>query len=100
LTVEVPTIVYVLWWATLIVAVAVVLPLAVYLLHRALKAARQIEHYAARTLEAGVGVAGNTANITALNQTIESAGGILATAHAIEEHAGTIEGALAGRARG
>ncbi|CAN5619071.1 MAG: hypothetical protein H0V47_05945 [Chloroflexia bacterium] len=97
---DVPTIVYVLWWITLIVAVVIVLPLAVYLLHRALKAARQIEHYAARTLEAGVGVAGNTANITALNQTIESAGGILATAHAIEEHAGTIEGALAGRARG
>jgi ABC-type molybdate transport system permease subunit len=100
LIVDVPTIVYVLWWITLIVAVVIVLPLAVYLLHRALKAARQIEHYAARTLEAGVGVAGNTANITALNQTIESAGGILATAHAIEEHAGTIEGALAGRARG
>ena len=97
---EVPTIVYVLWWITLIVAVVVVLPLAVYLLHRTLKAARQIEHYAARTLEAGVGVAGNTANISALNQTIESAGGILATAHAIEGHTGTIEGALAGRARG
>ena len=50
---EVPAVVYVIWWVTLIVAVVVVLPLAVYLLHRTLVAARQIERYAARALEAG-----------------------------------------------
>ncbi len=98
--IAVPTAVYVIWWATLIVAVVIVLPLAWYLLHRAFAAARQIERYAAKTLEAGVGVAGNTANIAALKETIGVATGILGTASAIEEHSGVIEGALASRAGG
>ena len=96
--IEIPTAVYVIWWATLIVAVVVVLPLAVYLLHRAFAAARQIERHAARALEAGVGIAGNTENITALEGTITTATGILETARAIEERTGTIEEALAARA--
>lgn len=95
---HVPTAVFVIWWITLIVAVVVVLPLAWYLLHRAFKAARQIERYAAKTLEAGVGVAGNTANIAALKETITVATAILGTATAIEQHAGVIEGALTSRA--
>jgi hypothetical protein len=95
---EVPVIVYVLWWATLVVAVVVVLPLAVYLLHRALMAARQIEQYAAKSLEAGLGIAGNTANIEALEATISTATEILSTSGNIKEHTGTIEEVLAGRA--
>ncbi len=97
---EMPVAVYVIWWATLIVAVVVVLPLAVYLLRRILNAARQIERYAARALAAGEGIAGNTENIAALEGTITTATGILETARAIEEHTGTIEGALAARAEG
>ncbi len=89
--VEIPTAVYVIWWVTLIVAVVVVLPLAVYLLHRALMAARQIERYAALALEGGVGIAGNTENIAALEGTISVATGILETTRSIEEHTGTIE---------
>ena len=88
---EIPMAVYVIWWATLIVAVVVVLPLAVYLLHRTLMAARQIERYAARALEAGVGIAGNTENIAALEGTITTATGILETAQTIEQRTGTIE---------
>lgn len=97
---QVPAAVYVIWWVTLVVAVVVVLPLAWYLLHRAFKAAKQIERYAAKTLEAGIGIAGNTANIAALKDTITVATGILGTAAAIEEHSGVIEGALASRAGG
>ncbi len=88
---EIPVAVYVIWWATLIVAVVVVLPLAVYLLHRTLRAARQIERYAAKALAAGVGIAGNTENIAALEGTISTATGILETAHSIEERTGAIE---------
>ncbi len=95
---EVPTAVYVLWWATLIIAVVVVLPLAVYLLHRTLRAARQIERYAATALQAGVGVAGNTANIAALEQTIAVASDALGTAQAIEQHTAAIEQVLGTRA--
>lgn len=98
--VEIPMVVYVIWWATLIVAVVVVLPLAVYLLHRALMAARQIERYAALALEGGVGIAANTQNIAALEGTITTATGILETARSIEEHTGTIEEALASQAEG
>ena len=95
---EIPTAVYVIWWATLIVAVVVVLPLAVYLLRRTLQAARQIERYTAQALAAGTGIAGNTENIAALEQTISTATEILETARAIEEHTGTIEEVLAARA--
>jgi hypothetical protein len=97
--VEIPTGVYVIWWATLILAV-VVLPLAVYLLHRALMAARQIERYAARALEAGEGIAGNTHTIGALEDTISVATGILETAGSIEGRTGTIEEVLEARADG
>ena len=95
---ETPTAVYVIWWATLIVAVVIVLPLAVYLLRRTLQAARQIERYTAQALAAGTGIAGNTENIAALEQTISTATEILETARAIEEHTGTIEEVLAARA--
>lgn len=95
---NVPEIVYILWWITLIVAVVVILPLAVYLLHRTLLAARQIERYAATALTGGVGIAGNTANIAALGSTIAVAGEILDSAHAIEEHTGVIEEVLGARA--
>ena len=88
---EIPVAVYVIWWTTLIVAVVNVLPLAVYLLHRTLMAARQIERYAALALEGGVGIAGNTENVAALEQTISTATRILETARSIEEHTGTIE---------
>ncbi len=92
--------VYVIWWATLIVAVVIVLPLAVYLLHRTLNAARQIERYAARALAAGVGIAGNTENVSALEGTISTATGILETTRSIEERTGAIEGVFEARAGG
>jgi hypothetical protein len=96
--VEIPIAVYVIWWATLIVAVVIVLPLAVYLLHRTLMAARQIERYAARALAAGEGIAGNTENIAALEGTISTATGILESARSIEERTGTIEEVFEARA--
>ena len=94
---DIPVIIYILWWMLLGVAVFVVLPVVVYMLHRTLNAARGIERYFATTLEAGLGIAGNTANIAALEDTITVAGGILETAGQIEQHAGTIETALGAR---
>lgn len=95
---DLPTAVAVIWWVTLALAGFVILPLVAYLLHRALDAARQIDRNAARALEAGLGVAGNTANIAALDQTIATATTILDTAERIETHTGQIAGVLAGRA--
>ena len=44
---EVPGAVYAIWWAMVIVALVLVIPLAVYLLHRLWHAARSIERYTA-----------------------------------------------------
>ncbi len=97
---EIPVAVYVIWWATLVVAAVVVLPLAVYLLHRTLNSARQIERYAAKALQAGVGIAGNTENVSALEGTISTATGILETTRSIEERTGAIEGVFEARTGG
>lgn len=88
---EIPVAVYAIWWATLIVAVVVVLPLAVYLLHRALMAARQIERYAERSLRAGEGIAENTGDVEALQNTISTATNILDAAGNIRRHTRTLE---------
>ncbi len=93
-----PAAVLVIWWITLIAAVLVVLPVAWYLLHRVLAAARNIERYAAETLTAGAGIAQNTSAITALETTIGVAGKILEGAGAIAASTGAIEQAL-GRSR-
>lgn len=97
---HVPLFVAIVWWILLAVTVFVVVPWAVYLLHRAFNAARQIERYAARSLEAGAGIAANTANVSALEQTIAAAGRIGVTSGAIEEHTGTIGSVLSQRAKG
>ena len=92
-----PTAVYVIWAILLIVAV-LVLPLIVRLLHRTWKAARNIEIYFAEMLEAGLGIAGNTEHIKALEDTIAVAGEMLDTAGGLDEHAGVIETTLDQRA--
>lgn len=94
----VPTAVYVIWIVVLAVAVLVILPLTVYLLQRALNAARNIERYFAEMRDAGVGIANNTQHVKALDDTIQVAGQLLETAGAINEHAATIESALTARA--
>ena len=95
---DLATAVAVIWWVTLALTAFVILPLVAYLLHRALDAARQIDRNAAQALESGLGVAGNTANIAALDQTIAAATTILETAEQIETHTGQIATVLAVRA--
>ena len=59
-----------IWWVMLIATVVVIVPMAVGLLFRAVTAARSIERYTAEALAGGVGIAQNTANVVALQQTI------------------------------
>ena len=96
----IPTAVYVIWAITLAVAILVILPLAVYLLHRTLKAARNIERYLAEMRDAGQGIAHNTSHIKALDNTITVAGQLLETAASIKTHAATLETTLQARAAG
>lgn len=96
----VPSIVYVIWGGTLAVAVLVILPITVLLLQRTYKAARNIERYMAEMRDAGAGIAQNTSQIKALDDTIEVAGEILETAGSIKAHTETIETTLTARAAG
>ena len=68
---------YWIWAITLGIITFVVVPLAVYLLHRTLQAARSIERYTREMLEAGVGIANNTAAIPALEETLKTAGSLV-----------------------
>ena len=88
-----------IWWAGLLITLFVFVPLSVLLLHRLWQVSRSIQLYAAAALEAAGGIAGNTAHIGALDQTIEVASSILATAGSIEQKLGAATGALAQRAQ-
>jgi hypothetical protein len=94
---NVPAVVYTIWWILLVVAVVVVLPVAVYLLHRLLRAARSIERYTAEALAAGLGIARHTAAVSALDRTVTLGGELGAVAGSIRRHAAAIEKTLADR---
>lgn len=87
-------VVAVIWWLMLIATVVVVVPILLRFLVRGLGAARNIEQYTAEILAGGGAIAGNTANITALKETISAAQPLLAGAGSIERHTATIEAAL------
>ncbi len=87
-----------IWIALLAVIAVVIVPLAVGLLRRALNAARNIEGYLADMLTAGVGVAGNTAAVPALDQTIDWAVAMKPVADEIEAKTGAVAALLAKRA--
>ncbi len=92
-----PTIIYILW--IILLAVTLILfPFIVRLLHKTLWAAKNIERYLREMKEAGLGIAGNTEHITALNGTIEVATDILSSAEKINSNAETIEVTMANRA--
>lgn len=84
-----------IWSGMLIATVTAVVPIAVTMLSKALDAARNIERYTAEALEGGVKIAGNTANVVALKDTISVATGLLAGAGSIKGHTGAIGAALA-----
>lgn len=85
----------VVWIGMLLATVFGVVPAVVALLQRALNAARNIERYTAEMLEGGVGIAGNTASVTALKDTIGAAPLLVNGANALEKTTAQIEAALA-----
>ena len=91
-----PEAVYTLWIVVLVIAL-ILFPFIVRLLHKTFIAAKHIERYLREMKEAGMGIAGNTGHITALNSTIEVATGILDSAGKINTNAETIETVMADR---
>ena len=94
----IPHAVYIVWWIGLIVTLVVLVPLAVYLLHRTWRSARSIQRYAAETLQAAGGIARNTVNIAALDATIGVASDMLAAAGSVEGRLDTVAAVLEERA--
>ena len=91
-----PSIVFWIWGVTLGVVTFVVVPLALYLLHRTLLAARAIERYTREALEAGAGIASNTAAIAALEETIGAATSLLEATQLLKQRAADVADAVAG----
>jgi predicted permease len=78
-----------LWWVTLIIAYALLIPVLA-LVTRFIRHAREVDRLARVTLTAAVGVAGNTANIPLLDTLLAKAGSIAATSAAIDGVAAAI----------
>ncbi|HIC39883.1 MAG TPA: hypothetical protein EYO74_00545 [Piscirickettsiaceae bacterium] len=95
-----PDSVYFIWQTVLIIVVVAIVPLAIFLLQRTLRAALNIKRYFSEMLTAGVAIAENTSSITALNDTIEVATGMVETSAKLEEHSATIATVLSDRATG
>lgn len=91
-----PQAVYILWIIVLVVAL-ILFPFIIRLLHKTFMAAKNIERYLREMKEAGMGIAGNTAHITALDSTITVAVDILESAGKINANAETIETVMADR---
>ena len=91
-----PETVYTLWIIVLVVAL-ILFPFIIRLLHKTFMAAKNIERYLREMKEAGMGIAGNTAHITALDSTINVAVDILDSAGKINSNAETIETVMADR---
>ena len=85
-----------IWAITLAVVTVVIVPLAIYLLHRTLRAARSIERYTRESLAAGVGIASNTGAIAALDDTIRAASALLEAAEALKRQTAEVSEAVAG----
>ena len=85
-----------IWGITLGLITFVIVPLALYLLHRALRAARSIERYTREALGASAGIAANTAAIAALEETIAAAKSLLAAAEALKRRSAEVADAVAG----
>jgi hypothetical protein len=95
----IPNAVFWIWGVTLVVVTLVIVPLAVYLLHRTLRAAMAIERCARESREAGAGVATNTAAVAALEETIAAATSLLDATTLLKERATAIADAVGGRTR-
>ncbi|GAC1657534.1 MAG: hypothetical protein NVS9B1_15470 [Candidatus Dormibacteraceae bacterium] len=85
-----------IWIATLAIVVLIT-PLVLYHCWRLIRGAHNIERHFYVTLQAAVGVVGNTSHVKALEDTIGVAGGMLETAGNLDAHSAAIEGLLISR---
>ena len=92
-------VVYWIWGATLVIVTLVIVPLAIYRLHRTLRAAIMIEKHTRESLEAGVRIMENTAAVAALDETIAAATSLLEATKILQDATGAIAEAVGGKSR-
>lgn len=88
-----------IWIVTILIVALVIVPVALSLLSRALRAARAIETNLHDMLEAGVKIAGHTGAVPALDDTIATAVAMEPVAGAIKEKTGIVAELLAERSK-
>ncbi len=93
-----PDTVFTIWMITVGLALAVFVPLSVYMLASLLRATRSIERYAHDAVAPAQAIAASTAAIPALDGTIAVATDILAAAEGVAHKLGTIATVLEARA--
>lgn len=94
-----PPVVYTLWLATVVLALVVFVPLAVYSLSTLLRAAWSIRRYARDAVAPAQAIAASTSALPALDGTIAVATEILAAAEGVAEKLDTIAGVLEARSQ-
>lgn len=93
-----PDAVFTLWAITVALALAVFVPLSVYMLASLLRATRSIERYARDAVAPTQAIATHTSAVPALDGTIAVATEILAAAEGVADKLGTIATVLEARA--
>ena len=93
-----PDAVFTIWLVTVGLALAVFVPLSVYMLSSLLRATRSIRRYARDAVAPAQAIAAQTAAIPALDSTIAVATEILTAAEGVAEKLGTIATVLEARA--
>lgn len=93
-----PWMVYSLWYTTVVLALVVFVPLAVYCLISLLRSARSIQRYARESLVPARAIEAHTAALPALDDTISVATEVLAAAESVATKLDTIATVLEARA--
>jgi hypothetical protein len=95
-----PEQIFTVWHVTVVLALVLLVPAAVYSLHSLWRTTKSIRQYALDSLVATRAIEANTAVLPAINTTIEVAGEILVAADAVARKLDTIAGVLEARAGG
>lgn len=93
-----PDTVFTLWLVTIVLALVVFVPVAVYSLYRLWRSARSIQRYAREAATATEAIATHTSALPALDGTIQVATEILAAAEGVTQKLDTIATVVEARA--
>ncbi len=86
--------VYWIWGTTLVIVTLIIVPMAIYLLHRTLRAAMMIDQHTRESLDAAVHILENTAAIPALDETIAAATSLIEATKILQDATGAIAKAV------